>query len=138
MWSDELTNKAYYLDQAMRAVLNSGYGAASPQSTALVLYLSQLYLDAPTPEIGNLMASHAALTHKPHVGEGVKEERARLEMSFTVANRLCDLLAEVDPDAAREYATKSLNTMERAPPFLGNSIRNHPLRDRFRRIVEKK
>ncbi|PJF16873.1 hypothetical protein PSACC_03321 [Paramicrosporidium saccamoebae] len=109
LWTDSLADKAYYLDKALQHVLSSGLGAASPQSTALVIYLSMLYMADPTPNVHNLMASHAALIHKPHIGEGVREEQARLEMAFKVAERLCDLFKECDPARAKEYAEHSLN-----------------------------
>ena len=137
LWAGSLDQKAFYLDQAMRRVLAAGLGAASPQSTALVIYLSQLYLEQqPHPDPASLRASHAALVHKPHIGEGAAEERARLEMSFKVADRLCDLLREAgDPSGAAEYAEKALSILERAPPYLRRHWVNHPLRPKFRSVL---
>lgn len=60
---------AEHLDRAMQAVLDAGLGAASPEATNLVIYLSQLYLyDDPSPSLENLKASYEALIFKPHVG----------------------------------------------------------------------
>lgn len=129
LWTENISDKAYNLDWAMQKVLAAGYGPASPQSTALVMYLSQLYLDERPLKLENLTASYAALTHKPHVGEGVKEERARLELSFQVAATLCSLLAKSNPEGAAEFAKRALATMDKAPPFLSKNWKNHPLRD---------
>lgn len=135
LWSGPLEQKAYYLDKAMQRVLSAGLGAASPQSTALVVYLSQLYLEERPPQLEHLRASYVALSHKPHIGEGVAEERSRLEMSFRVADKLMEILKPIDLHAAREYAASSLMKIEKAPPFLGPTIKNHPLADKFRTFL---
>ena len=123
-----LEQKAHYLERAMRSLLNKGYGAISPQYTNLIIFLSQLYMDQDPPSVNNLMASFQSLTHKPHVGEGVAEERARLEMAFKVAGRLVDILPE---DASRrEIAQKVLIIMKKSPPYLG-TWKNVPDRSKF-------
>lgn len=128
--------EAYWLDQAMRAVLGAGYGAASPQSTALVIYLSRRYAEERSPRPTHLLASFAALTHKPHVGEGALEERARLEMAFEVADRLVGLPAEqLAPAERTNIATKALTIMDKSPPYLRETWTRHPLREEFRTIV---
>jgi len=137
MWARAMDGKAYYLDRAMARVLASGLGAASPQATALLVYLSQLYCEQDEPDVRHLAASLAALCHKPHVGEGVREERARLEMSFRVAAKLCDLLQHADPARCAEYAGRALDTMQCAPPSVGAKWANHPLKARFARIVNR-
>jgi hypothetical protein len=81
------------------------------------------------------MASHAALTHKPHVGEGVKEEQARLEMAFKVAEKLCDLFRESDPVRAKGYAEHSIATMTKAPPYLRDLWKEHYLMTKFKSIL---
>lgn len=56
------------LDNALWAVLQAGLGAASPQATALLVYLSQRYVEDPLVPTEKLEAALNALTHKPHVG----------------------------------------------------------------------
>lgn len=138
LWSSELETKGYHLDQAMRRVLAAGLGAASPQSTALVVYLSQLYLEAEPLDLDSLRASFAALTHKPHVGEGIAEERQRLEMAFKVADKLCKGLVERGgKQEAMDYATRVLTILDKAPPFLKNNWTDYPLRRNFESCCER-
>lgn len=128
--------EAYWLDQAMRVVLDAGYGAASPQSTGLVIYLSRRYAEERLPRSAHLLASFAALTHKPHVGEGANEERARLEMAFEVADRLVGLSSEqLAPGERIEVASKVLTILDRSPPYLRAGWKDHPLREKFREII---
>ena len=123
-----LPDLAKDLDSAMQVVLNSGLGSASPESTALVIFLSRCYLEAAEPSLPDLEAAYVALTFKPHVGEGVKEERKRLEMSFEIANRLCQLYASSNPQKVRMYAESALVTLEHGPVYLQSSWGNHPLK----------
>lgn len=128
LWnSSSLPRQAYRLDQALRVILQGGYGAASPQATNLVIYLSQQYLNQESPRAEDLSASFKALVHKPHVGEGVAEERARLEMAFKVAARLIQTLSIEDQ---HEIAQRVITIMDKAPYYLGN-WKNHPLRSTF-------
>ena len=137
LWCSALADKAYHLDQAMRRVLTAGLGAASPQSTALVVFLSQLYLEAETVDLENLRASFAALIHKPHIGEGVSEERQRIEMAFKVADKLCRTLIERgDTQEAKDYAARVLKLFSQAPPYLKNKWTDHPLRSNFESFLK--
>jgi hypothetical protein len=132
---DELARQ---LDLALQAVLNSGLGAASPESTALVLFLSRCYLEAPKTAPSDLEASHAALIFKPHVGESIREERSRLSLSFLVADRLCKIYASPqcsDPDKVRYYASKSLQLLDGGPSYLRAEWTDHPLRSVFRQYL---
>lgn len=143
LWSKEgkvgepvTEREAYWLDQAMRSILKAGYGAASPQSTGLVIYLSRRYAEERVPRPAYLLASFAALTHKPHVGEGANEERARLEMAFEVADRLVGLSAEqLAPKERIDVATKVLTILDRSPPYLRVGWTDHPLRGKFQAII---
>lgn len=136
MWAGSVAERTRHLDGAMRRVLASGLGAASPQATALLVYLSQLYCEQREPDVRDLAASFAALSHKPHVGEGVREERARLEMSLCVAARLCDVLQHRDPARCAAYAQRALDAMQHAPPHIGGGAwADHPLKARFASIL---
>jgi hypothetical protein len=130
--ASKLNESARLLDLAMQSVLNSGLGSASPEATALVLYLTQRYLEQPTPSLPDLEAAHHALTFKPHIGEAVKEEKARLLKSFEVAHRLCELFVQQgDREKVRFYAEKSLRFLDHGPKYLSSSFENHPLREVF-------
>lgn len=127
-----LAEEARYLDLAMQKVFNSGLGSASPESTALVLYLARQYLEAEQPSVPDLEAAYSALTFKPHVGEAIKEERARLELSFKICERLCQIYkSEKQPEKARLLAEKALNFMNNGPSYLKDGFANHPLRSVF-------
>lgn len=129
------------LDLAMQKVLNSGIGSASPESTALVLYLSRLYLDAKEPSIPDLEAAHYALTFKPHVGEALKEEAARIELSFKVAERLCSFFSSnghENWEKIQFYAGKSVELMENGPNYLKSRFQNHQLKLKFMEYLNKK
>jgi hypothetical protein len=138
LWCENIEDAAYYLDQAMRAVLRLGYGAASPQATGLAVYLSELYLQQEPPSKAHLLASFAALTHKPHIGEAVSEERSRLEMSFKVADRLLDIIPWDAHEQRHEIARKVLMTMEKAPKYLSKGWQDHPLKGRFLGAINTK
>ena len=135
----KLSETARLLDLAMQSVLNSGLGSASPESTALVLYLAQRYLDEPEPSLPDLEAAHFALTYKPHVGEAVKEEKARLMKSFEVAHRLCELFSKQnEKEKVQFYAHKSLDILDHGPKYLSSSFENHPLRPVFEQFSKVK
>lgn len=130
----KLEETARLLDLAMQNVLNSGLGSASPESTALVLYLTRRYMKEPNPSIADLEAAYQALTYKPHVGEAVREERARLMKSFEVAHLLCKFYSQgphADPGKVRHYASRSLEFIDNGPKYLIKSFENHPLRSDF-------
>ena len=132
---------ARHLDLAMQKVLNAGIGSASPESTALVLYLSRLYLDAKEPSISDLEAAHYALTFKPHVGEAVKEEEARIELSFKVAERLCSFFASnghENWEKVQFYAGKSVDLMENGPSYLKRRFEDHQLKSKFKDFLSTK
>lgn len=136
--ANSIHQTARHLDSAMQKVLNAGLGSASPESTALVLYLARLYLEADEPSIPDLEAAHYALTFKPHVGEAVKEEIARIELSFKVADRLCHFFStgpHADSEKAHHYAEKSINLMENGPTYLKSRFESHPLKARFNQFL---
>ncbi len=85
--SNNVDAMAKDLDSALWAVMNAGLGAASPQSTALVIFISKQFLKEGDPK--KLEEALAALTHKPHVGEALEDEKARLEMGLDVVQHLC-------------------------------------------------
>lgn len=133
-----LDDTARHLDTAMQRVLSSGLGSASPESTALVLYLARRYLEAADPRLMDLEAAHLALTYKPHVGESIREERARLELSFRVAERLCRLYeAEPHRNLAKVhfFASKSLEFLNHGPSYLQSAWTSHPLRSQFTKYM---
>lgn len=137
--ANSLEETARQLDLAMQKVLNSGIGSASPESTALVLYLSKLYLDAKDPSIPDLEAAHYALTFKPHVGEAVKEESARIELSFKVADRLCTFFSSKgheNLEKVQYFATKSIHLMDNGPSYLKNQFENHHLKSKFKEYIK--
>jgi hypothetical protein len=69
LWNgSDLEAVAKSLDAALWGVLAAGYGAASPQATALVVYLSRRYLADPNTQPTQLEDAMTALLHKPHVG----------------------------------------------------------------------
>lgn len=126
--ADPIESKAFYLDQAMQTVLSSGLGAASPQSTNLVIYLSKLYLENVPNNIENLQASFVALTHKPHVGEGVIEEKARLLMAMKIADRLIEIIP--DEMEKRNLAQKIQRILDKSPNYLKSIWETHPIRSK--------
>lgn len=132
--ANSIQETAKFLDLAMQSVLTAGIGSASPESTALVLYLARLYLDAKEPSIPDLEAAHYALTFKPHVGEAIKEEAARIELSFKVAQKLCSFYnSQNNSEKAQFYAKKSIDLMENGPTYLKNRFENHPLKPEFQK-----
>lgn len=134
----DVEESARLLDLAMQSVLASGLGSASPESTALVLYLSRRYLEQSTPNVPQLEAAYYALTFKPHVGEAVREEKARLMKSFEVAHRLCQLFtASGEQEKVKYYADKSLEFLDHGPQYLAASFANHPLRREFENYSKK-
>ncbi len=134
-----LNENARLLDLAMQSVLNSGLGSASPESTALALYLTRKYMEQPTPSSPDLEAAYVALTYKPHVGEAIKEEKARLLKSFEVANRLCELFAERgEHEKVQYYANKSLEFLDHGPKYLSQAFEKHPLRPVFHNYAKSK
>ena len=136
--ANSIQETARQLDLAMQSVLNAGIGSASPESTALVLYLSRLYLDAKEPSIPDLEAAHYALTFKPHVGEAVKEETARIELSFKVAERLCSFFSSnghENREKVQFYAGKSVELMENGPNYLKSHFENHQLKLKFKKYL---
>lgn len=138
--ANSIQETARHLDLAMQKVLNAGVGSASPESTALVLYLSRLYLDAKEPSIPDLEAAHYALTFKPHVGEAVQEETARIELSFKVADRLCSFFSSKnheDWEKVHFYAGKSVDLMENGPSYLKSRFENHQLKSKFKEFLKK-
>lgn len=138
--ANSIQETARFLDLAMQKVLNSGIGSASPESTALVLYLSRLYLEAKDINLPDLEAAHYALTFKPHVGEAIKEELARLELSFKVADRLCSFYssnAHVNSEKVQFYANKSIGLMENGPNYLVSKFENCPLKLKFQEYLNK-
>ena len=138
--ANSIQETAKQLDLAMQKVLNAGIGSASPESTALVLYLSRLYLDAKEPSIPDLEAAHYALTFKPHVGEAVKEEVARIELSFKVADRLCSFFSSNGHENLEKiqfYAGKSVELMENGPNYLKSRFENHNLKSKFKEYLNK-
>lgn len=69
LWNgSDMESVAKSLDSALWGVLAAGYGAASPQATALVVYLSRRYLADPNTQPTQLEDAMIALMHKPHVG----------------------------------------------------------------------
>lgn len=138
--ANSIQDTARYLDLAMQKVLTAGIGSASPESTALVLYLSRLYLEAKEPSIPDLEAAHYALTFKPHVGEAVKEESDRINLSFKVAERLCTFYStgpHQNIEKVQFYAKKSIDLMENGPNYLKSRFENHPLKVKFQEILKK-
>ena len=135
--ANSIQETARYLDLAMQKVLSSGIGSASPESTALVLYLARLYLEIEgNSNISDLEAAHYALTFKPHVGEAVKEELARIELSFKVAERLCKFYSTENPEKCHFYANKSIELMENGPNYLKSAFENHPLKSQFHNYLK--
>lgn len=103
------------LDSALGAVLSAGLGAASPQATALLVFLSQRYLeDSKTPS-SRLEEALAALLHKPHVGESLEDEQARLEMGMKVLGRLHGMYND---HRAGELLDRYETAIKRCPPRL--------------------
>lgn len=138
-FSSSISDKAKFLDLAMQKVLASGVGSASPESTALVLYLARLYLEAPNTNMSDLEAAHFALIFKPHVGEAVKEEKARLELSLKVADRLCAFYSSpphTDTEKVHHYASKSLEFIDNGPAYLHSAFANHPLKESFKKYKQ--
>jgi hypothetical protein len=137
---NSIQTTAKYLDLAMQNVLASGIGSASPESTALVLYLARLYLEDNNSSISDLEAAHYALTFKPHVGEAVREELARIELSFPVAERLCSFYSSSgheDSENVSFYANKSLKIMNDGPEYVRSKFSNHPLKEYFQGFVKR-
>lgn len=137
--ANSIDETARYLDLAMQRVMAAGIGSASPESTALVLYLARLYLEAENGNVSDLEAAHYALTFKPHVGEAVREELARISLSFKVAERLCALYSSPgheDREKVRFYANKSLELMENGPNYLKSHFENHPLLPKFKQFAK--
>lgn len=127
--TNSIQETAKYLDLALKNVLSAGIGSASPESTGLVIFLSKLYLDAKESSIPDLEAAHYALTFKPHVGEALKEEIARVDFSFKVADRLCSFYSSTGHENLEKvhfYSKKSLELMEAV-----SSLRDHPLKQKF-------
>lgn len=133
--ANSIQDTARFLDLAMQKVLLAGIGSASPESTALVLYLARLYLETEgDAHISDLEAAHYALTFKPHVGEAVKEELARIELSFKVAERLCQFYSTAGHENSEKcqfYAKKSIELMENGPNYLKTKFENHPLKHKL-------
>lgn len=134
---NSIQETARFLDLAMQKVLLAGIGSASPESTALVLYLARLYLETESDaHISDLEAAHYALTFKPHVGEAVKEELARIELSFKVAERLCQFYStegHENSEKCQFYANKSIELMENGPNYLKSKFENLPLKSEFQK-----
>jgi hypothetical protein len=138
---NSIEETARCLDLAMQRVLASGLGSASPESTALVLFLARLYLEASesnnnNSSIPDLEAAFHALTFKPHVGEAIKEELARLELSFKVAQRLCSFYSSkshCNPEKVHFYAGRSLEFMDSGPSYLKTKFSDHELRKEFQK-----
>jgi hypothetical protein len=133
--ANSIQETARYLDLAMQKVLLAGIGSASPESTALVLFLARLYLETDgDAHISDLEAAHYALTFKPHVGEAVKEELARVELSFKVADKLCKFYSTAgheNDEKVQFYAHKSIELMENSASYLKSKFENHPLKSQF-------
>ena len=133
--ANSIQETARFLDLAMQKVLSSGIGSASPESTALVLFLARQYLESAQPSISDLEAAYYALTFKPHVGEAVKEEIARLELSFKVADKLCSFYSSSGPHQNLEkvdfYSNKSIKLMENGPECIKARFENHPFKTKF-------
>lgn len=110
---DDLEGIAKDLDSALGSVLTSGLGAASPQATALVIYLSQLYLKSSDTPNSRLEEALAALLHKPHVGESLDDEKARLRMGFEVLKRLHSVYSA---DRAAELLDRYETIVRKCPP----------------------
>ena len=135
--ANSIQETARFLDLAMQKVLLAGIGSASPESTALVLYLSRLYLETEGgAHISDLEAAHYALTFKPHVGEAVKEELARIELSFKVAERLCQFYSTEGHESSEKcqfYANKSIELIQNGPNYLKSKFDNLPLKSKFQK-----
>lgn len=112
---DDLEGIAKDLDCALGAVLTSGLGAASAQATALVIYLSKLYLESSQTPNCRLEDALAALLHKPHVGESLEDEKARLKMGFEVVKRLHSVYSA---DKADELLDRYETVVRKCPPQL--------------------
>lgn len=136
--ANEVEETARLLDLAMQNVLNSGLGSASPESTALVLYLTRRYMEEPTPSLPDLEAAYIALTFKPHVGEAIKEEKARLLKSFEVAHRLCQVYSEQgNHEKVHYFAARSIDLLDNCPPYLVSTFSSHPLRAEFMKYSQQ-
>ncbi len=116
-----------FLERAMRAVLERGLGAISPQATAIVVYAAALACAA--RDVPRLVQSFEALTQKPHIGEGIAEERARLMASLNVADCILSLppsskeevgVRSLTAEARRGYTRRSLEVIQKlsSPPFV--------------------
>lgn len=125
------------LDDALWAVMWAGCGAASPQATALLVYLAKRYLDDSATSPARLEAALTSLLHKPHVGkephtltsvqlsvgEALADEKLRLEMSLQILRRLVP--SSRDPRQLIEHYEASI---KRAPPQISRSL-THQLAD---------
>lgn len=123
--SDDLEGIAKDLDAALAAVISSGLGVASPQATALVVFLTKIYLDSPLTPPARLEEALAALTHKPHVGESLEDESSRLEMGLEVVKKLCAIYPEEHRQGLIDnYEAK----ISKCPPAISSKLQHKLLR----------
>lgn len=119
------------MDAALAAVLSAGLGAASPQATALLIYLSDRYLQEQQTPSNRLEEALVALMHKPHVGEALEDEQARLEMGMKVLGRLHGMY---QGQKARDLLDRYETSIKRCPPRLSLKLQ-HQFSD-FKRSLD--
>lgn len=117
--TDDTDGIARDLDSALAAVLSSGLGAASPQATSLIIYATKRYLENPNTSLERFEQALAALLKKPHVGEALDEELARLEMGIDVARRL---YAEYPKEKGDSLVDTCRATIQRSPPTISRRL----------------
>lgn len=128
--------KSAHLTEAWSRVVSSGLGAASPQATSLLVYLSEVLLDCEPADTSRMHACFEALAAKPHVGEAVREERARKSAALKVASRLCDeYVARNDRGSSGVMAERALELMSKGPLYVTGAIDNGHLRSKFQRSL---
>jgi len=111
------------LDAALEAVMAAGLGAASPQATALLVYLTQLYVSDSQSTPRKLEEALTALLHKPHVGEALAEEETRLKAGLQVVQRLHSMHSGTP--RAEELLQRYESTIMRCPPNLSMRLQHH-------------
>lgn len=135
-WDSTEWQRLKDIEHARSVVISTNpSGHVSPQATHLLVYASLRKLSL-HPTIPELLQIYHTLTKKPHVGEGMTEERARLEASFEVSKQLCQMYLEHGQvEGAREQAERCLEMMNKGAPYLTKRWSEHPLKHTFMDLV---